>query len=392
MRFALATARRASVRRRGLSLPELLVVMTVIAVLVAIIVPAVQSVREAGRKSSCLNNLKQIGLAILNHETAHALLPSGGEGTIYKPGANVTAFNVQGTLWQILPYMDQDVISKKMDPNYAYNDARCPKNQVGAKFQIASYLCPSNGLRQPDPDGYGQSDYMATVYTDIDPDTGLRNTTDLKVRKDGVLALGCKPVQFVQDGMSNSIMMIEDAGRSFETVAPFTQSQYPDPVYSGGGPSASSNGSLYHHRTGKFMAYTGPLMPPGETPTPSKNRALNRWAEPDQGNGVSGPPNQIVGPNGAPVHPVINNNAYPIGGPQGPGSASDLIAPGDAKCGWATNNCGPNDEPFGWHGDCCTVLFGDGSVRLLSGRLAPQVLRKLVTRAEHSSISAEEIQ
>ena len=81
-------------RQRGFTLVELLVVIAIIGILVALLLPAVQAAREAARRMQCGNNLKQLGLAMHNYESAHGKLPFG--------------WNTHGTLWSamILPFIE----------------------------------------------------------------------------------------------------------------------------------------------------------------------------------------------------------------------------------------------------------------------------------------------
>jgi len=326
--------------RGGFTLIEMLVVITIIAVLIAILLPAVQSAREAARRAGCANNMKQMGLAMYNYEQGAGAFPSGGEGT--DPVTNATAFDLHSTFTLILPYMDESLVAKQMNLKFAYNDKRFPANQTAAKTEIGSFLCPSNSMRKPDPHGYGGVDYMATSYTDIDPATGVKNAA---TRKDGALGLGGTPLNMIADGLTQTIALAEDSGRNYETLGFLTTSKYPDPTMAAG--NADVN-------------------------TPSGNRANNRWAEPDTSNGVSGAPNSVAGD----VKSVINNNSTPFGGP--------------SDCPWKTNNCGPNDEIFSQHPAGANVVLCDGSVRMLQTDIAPNVLRKLVTRDEGIKVGVNE--
>src|SRR5215813_10206227 len=92
-------------RARGFTLVELLVVIAIIGVLVALLLPAVQQAREAARRMSCTNNLKQIGIALHNHHDVKLMFPPGGMQT----GHNGTPCYTTWTI-EILPFMEQQAI------------------------------------------------------------------------------------------------------------------------------------------------------------------------------------------------------------------------------------------------------------------------------------------
>lgn len=95
--------------RQGFTLVELLVVIAIIGILVGLLLPAVQQIREAARRTQCLNNLKQLGLAAHNYESAFKRFPPGYLGATPLPGDYSQNSNI-GHLVHLLPYVEQQAI------------------------------------------------------------------------------------------------------------------------------------------------------------------------------------------------------------------------------------------------------------------------------------------
>jgi len=328
---------------RGFTLIELLVVIAIIAILIALLLPAVQQAREAARRTQCKNNLKQIGLGIHNYESTYTRLPSSGESTdevIIDRRFFPVSMHVA-----ILPFVEQANIAQQWNFSYHYSNA---VNAPLCKNNIPGYQCPSNAVTTVDALSYGITDYMPIAYTDIDPVTGLRNgkNTGVALNADTAGALGfCRKIGDITDGLSNTILVIEDAARLSQTSGSYNVVSQ---TY-GGAPGFQAS-QLFAAINVVPGTFGGNISAP------------NRWADPDNGSGVSGPPNMTASAS----QNIINNNSSPKGGPAG--------------CPWSTNNCGPNDEPFSLHTGGAQCLLGDGSVRFLSENLDRQTVRRLCAR------------
>ena len=135
--------------RRGFTLIELLVVIAIIAILIGLLLPAVQKVREAAARSTCTNNLKQIGVAVHMHNDTLSFLPHGGNTwanppTYTAPGQAAQLGNQQaGWEFQILPFLEQQSVFNGNGPLTPNSVGNCQTNAMGAV--IKTYFCPSRG-------------------------------------------------------------------------------------------------------------------------------------------------------------------------------------------------------------------------------------------------------
>ncbi|ODT98800.1 MAG: prepilin-type N-terminal cleavage/methylation domain-containing protein [Planctomycetes bacterium SCN 63-9] len=153
----------------GFTLIELLVVLAIIGVLIALLLPAVQTAREAARRIQCMNNLKQIALGFHNYQAAYGAFPAGGYGgslpTLTVANApTIRARRISSWGQAILPFAEQPTLYNAINQGYWYIS---PENLTAGQVSLSVFLCPSNrvtSLTRPNGDnasspGFARNDY-----------------------------------------------------------------------------------------------------------------------------------------------------------------------------------------------------------------------------------------
>ncbi len=313
-------------RRAAFTLVELLVVMAIISILIGMLLPAVQKVREAGARVKCQNNMKQIGLAIMNYESTAGKLPPA----CYTPEDDPAFVPPEPALLPdaqpprsvhtlLLPYIEQGNLYNRFDPTL---DWRQPgRNRDALLNKVVIYLCPSAPTADrtqtfPSSVGGGKITGYVTDYTTpvrINPD--LANYPKLL----GLIPPGYSamlqpnlesPILGVTDGTSNTLLFVEVSGS-------------PDEYAMG-------------RWTGREL--TSPTL----------------WAD--------------------------HRNPYVFDGcdPNNPTATPAAVAPVSRSMAL---NCTNNGEMYSFHTGGANVVYGDGSVRFLRQNVSIGVMAALITRA-----------
>jgi len=175
---------------------ELLVVIAIIGILIGMLLPAVQQVREAARRARCQNNLRQIGLALHSHHSALSEFPIGTlEFRLFDASQRQLAWSAF-----LLPYLEQNNVFQKLDLDFAFDDVR---NAEGAATIISTYVCPSSMRGETLVQGRGPSDYGGIF--------GERIISPNNPPKGTMLVDRAISIREVIDGTSNTLIVAEDS-------------------------------------------------------------------------------------------------------------------------------------------------------------------------------------
>jgi len=223
-------------RRGAFTLIELLVVIAIIAILIGLLLPAIQKVREAAARAKCINNIKQISLAVHNYEGSTGYLPPGSINTttataipgldeyLYQPPAGTALYANHSFLSLMLPYIEQANVLTAAAGGYNFRrDWNDPANQAAVVVRIPVYECPSSPVAHVVNPNFGSttffpatSDYWpigrannnAVAWTGVGlafPGTDAVNsvlTTNQRIK-----------IAYISDGLSNTLMVGESSAR-----------------------------------------------------------------------------------------------------------------------------------------------------------------------------------
>jgi prepilin-type N-terminal cleavage/methylation domain-containing protein len=200
-------------RQRGFTLVELLVVIAIIGILVGLLLPAVQAAREAARRMSCSNNLKQIGLAMHNYESAVKFFPTGNIVNF----RSATDLRGDGWTWhaRILPYLEQTALYDRVSPVMGTDvgSHTSALHTLAAKTtRLSFFQCPSHpdGVVNPSKNGAQLSNYNAVCGTTTFNNNQLDEQSDVGYRGNGMFFMNSKiGFRDVTDGTSNTFLVAE---------------------------------------------------------------------------------------------------------------------------------------------------------------------------------------
>lgn len=369
-------------RKDGFTLIELLVVIAIIAVLISLLLPAVQQAREAARRTQCRNNLKQIALALHNYESAHRTFPPArfSNNSATKPGASVVSTSTwreKYTNWSVmvLPFLEQQNLYNVYNFNVRWSDAG---NAAVTSVKLDMWLCPStpdDGNRVDQnfdlaqtgsnaPPAYA-GDYVATTRVSDDfwtnglgvtPPTGSALFGVLPRNRPGKVGENLCRMSDITDGTSNTILMGESAGAPYAYKAG-RKKILPSDV-TGGFETSTINGN--NIRTGPTPSGTGNYINVGGTIFLYDGTG---WADVER----------AIGPNGSDANGLAKTGEEKVASPW-----NNWAANGKSVHMINKNN---KAEFYSFHDGGAMFGMADGSVRFIGENVNASTVVNAITRS-----------
>lgn len=262
------------IRRSAFTLVELLVVIAIIGILVGLLLPAVQAAREAARRMSCGNNLKQLSLGLLNYESAYKRLPIGFRDTAATGGKLFDG----GWSWSaaVLPFMEQNALYDTLDLRFhPYGTGATPNNIAAMAVPIPTFRCPSDQSPLTVGNNSGNANGIANIA--VSSYAGVLgsfdgewcqvsgNTNVEGVRNRGLLVVNSsRKLAQVTDGTSNTLAIGEVSWRPLVSGEGSERQLILGNVTTNGGPlctnSASNNNGAHLHMRAARHKLNGPII------------------------------------------------------------------------------------------------------------------------------------
>jgi len=200
--------------RRAFTLVELLVVIAIIATLIGLLLPAVQSAREAARRSACQNNLRQMALGAVTFHDARRMFPSGY--TMEKSSSSGHSAH-----FYLLPFIEQKSLFESMDPTIPRNN-RSGQPGIKAAAVVPTFICPSDSFPEGNPhrfsnsESYGNTSYRANggtrpFYHTSSTNDGMFMATNTDARANGAPRGIAVRIKDVSDGTSKTILFADSS-------------------------------------------------------------------------------------------------------------------------------------------------------------------------------------